>query len=138
MKVSPFVFVLLGLAACAPPAETPADAAVSVAPIIPSASTSVAAEAIPEAFIGLWDASMAACADGSELKLTVTPARLQFYESGGSVETVSIAGPADITVGMLMSGEGETWQRSLRMVLSEDGKSLTIDGGIGGVRIRCP
>ncbi|ESQ89817.1 hypothetical protein ABAC460_10975 [Asticcacaulis sp. AC460] len=133
--------ILLSLAACAPRTETVPTASSEVASAAPAASvmTPVATgDVIPDAFTGRWDASTAACADGSELKLEIAPKDLQFYESRGAVETVSIAGPTDITVVAEMSGEGAQWQRTLRMVLGESGKTLTIDGGTGGVRIRCP
>lgn len=139
MKYLPLI--LLSLAACAPRTETVPTASSDVAssPPVASVMTSVATgDVIPDAFTGRWDASTAACADGSELKLDVAPKGLQFYESSGTVETVSITGPTDITVVADMSGEGAQWQRTLRMVLGDSGKTLTIDGGTGGVRIRCP
>ncbi|EGF90403.1 hypothetical protein ABI_34240 [Asticcacaulis biprosthecium C19] len=136
-----FPFVLLGLAACTPGVETVSTASSDVASQAPAASvmTPVATgDGIPDAFTGRWDASTAACASTSDMKLVIKPKELEFYESSGSVQSVTMASPTDITAVAAMSGEGEQWQRTLRMELGDSGKTLTIDGGVGGVRVRCP
>ena len=72
------------------------------------------------------------------MALDISPTNMDFYESGGSVDTVTIASPTDITVETDMSGEGEAWKRTMHMVLSDAGQTLTIDDGKGGIRKHCP
>ena len=62
---------------------------------------------------------------------------MSFFDSGGTIKSVKIHGPTDVVADVAMSGEGETWEKSMRMVLTDNGKTLTIDESKGGIRVRC-
>ena len=96
---------------------------------------------MPAAFLGSWDAVGATCHDTdyrSDMALDISPTSMDFYESSGSVTSVTVNSPTDVTVDADMSGEGEKWKRTMHMVLTDAGQILTIDDGKGGVRKRCP
>lgn len=94
---------------------------------------------IPVAFQGQWAGPDADCSDeASDLRLTVTPTELQFYESVGDVKSVAQAGTQAIIVDAGYTGEGDSWQRRQRLILSRDGRRLTISGPTSStVRKRC-
>ncbi len=135
MKMPLLISLFFCLIACAPATST-ADASQSAssAPASTLAPTSIL---LPESFIGRWDASLEACKATSDMKLIITQTELTFWESVGHIRAVSVKAPDDVTVQADFSGEGEQWQRSLHLVLSDGGQTLMIDGGKGGVRTRC-
>jgi hypothetical protein len=84
---------------------------------------------IPAAFQGRWAGSQARCdRPGDDTRLTVNPASLIYYESLGQVRAVERIAPRQIRVAAQYSGEGETWSRTTRLRLSENGAALTVDG----------
>lgn len=135
------------LAACSPQADKSTDSASAPVSEAASASVSSAAETssavtvaeLPAGFVGKWDAPPRPCSTSyrAEMQLDVTPTALSFFESGGTIKNVKVNSPTDVVADVAMSGEGETWERSMRMALTDNGKTLTIDEGKGGVRVRC-
>jgi hypothetical protein len=59
------------------------------------------------------------------MRLEIGQAEFGFYESRGKVTGIRNEGEATI-VDLDMSGEGETWTQSLRLVLKEDGTRLHV------------
>lgn len=80
---------------------------------------------IPTPFIGVWDVAEGRCMPSSDLRLEIEPQRITFYESVGSVTKVNPLGDDAVDVTLDMEGEGETWQNTLRLTLSDDGAILT-------------
>lgn len=155
IKAASLILLALALSACTPTAPGTANTSSQVASIDTASSetassasdsasvTTIAvhAKTIPAAFLGSWDGVGAKCHDAeyqSDMALDISPTSLDFYESNGSVDAVTITSPSDITVQTDMSGEGEQWKRTQHMVLTDSGQTLTIDDGKGGVRKRCP
>jgi hypothetical protein len=145
MKTRILLIAAVCLAACSPQSdktdsasasvsETASVAAPSSAPAAPVAAT------LPAGFVGKWDAPPKPCSTSyrAEMQLDITPTDLSYFESGGKVKSVKVNSPTDVVADLAMSGEGETWDKSIHMVLTDDGKTLTIDEGKGGVRVRCP
>lgn len=134
---------ILALAACSPKTDkvepsSSAEVASSVTPPpAPASANPVVQTEIPAAFVGTWDATPEACKDTSVMKLTVTAKALDFWESTAYATKVTVTSTTDITVDADSSGEGEEWKDTLHMVLSDDGKTLTINDGKTGVRVRC-
>ena len=83
---------------------------------------------IPAAFQGRWASDRSKCGDGQESGLTITPKMLRFYESEAKVKSVDATGPRAITVAASFIGEGQSWEDSQRLSLSENGQMLTIAG----------
>lgn len=146
MKTRILLVAALCLAACSPQSDNTDSASASVSEtasaVIPSSAAPAApvAATLPAAFVGKWDAPPKPCSTSyrAEMQLDVTPTDLSYFESGGKVKSVKVNSPTDVVADLAMSGEGETWEKSIHMVLSGDGKTLTIDEGKGGVRVRCP
>lgn len=82
-------------------------------------------DAIPNRFIGVWDYIKGTCDPASDMRLEIGQAEFGFYESHGRVTGIRNEGEATI-VDLDMSGEGETWTQSLRLVLKEDGTRLHV------------
>ena len=90
---------------------------------------------IPAAFHGRWSANAVDCEnEGDVTRLTISPRELRFYESSADVTAVSGTDRA-ISVSARYTGEGETWDATRTLALSDDGSSLTVDGM---PRVRCP
>lgn len=117
-----------------------ADAPVDAPTVDPVEAQDDAAGTIPARFRGEWNAERSACGTGrSETRLRISADRLQFYESAGVVDEVDVESDRVITVAATYQGEGDTWQEERRLVLSEDGSSLTVSSqGAALVRYRCP
>ncbi len=133
---------ILVLAACSPKADkvepsSSSGGASSETPSAPEPTKVTIQKEIPAAFVGVWDATPAACKDTSVMKLTVTKKALDFWESTAYATKVTVTSDTDITVDADSSGEGEEWKDTLHMVLTDDGKTLTINDGKTGVRVRC-
>lgn len=149
-------FIVLSLAlimaACSPRPATDEDEAsvaatsgvfVSAEASVVSESTSslafvVALSGLPDPFIGTWDANPDACRQkSSDMRLIVDSTTLRFHESRGTLTSITLNTPGDIAAQAAMAGEGEKWDRPVRLVLSPDSNTLTLDDGAGGVRVRC-
>jgi hypothetical protein len=103
----------------------------------PAASSPAPAKGstIPAAFHGRWSANAVDCEnEGDVTRLTISPRELRFYESSADVTAVSGTDQA-ISVSARYTGEGETWDATRTLALSDDGSSLTVDGM---PRVRCP
>lgn len=134
MKAYALIILAVSLAACSPTTST--TEASQMASSADSASTLAPTTVlIPEGFIGHWDATAETCKTTSDMKLVITQTEMTFWESTGQISAVTVNGPGDITVKAAFSGEGEQWQRDLRMKLGDGGNRLTIDDA---ARVRCP
>lgn len=121
----------LALAACqqrpAPSPESSEPAITEPTPEatpVPSATASTTTS-IPEHFRGVWDAETGTCNPASDLRLEIDADRIEFYESVGTVGSVTIESPDSIRVDLAMEGEGERWTVQNRYALSNGGKTLT-------------
>ncbi len=97
-------------------------------------------QTIPARFQGKWDFNLESCGSRvSEGRLVIHADRIQFYESGGSVEKVVTHDNFDLELTIELSGEGETWISERYFRLSDDQESLTdiTNGNPGFVRYRC-
>jgi hypothetical protein len=93
------------------------------------------ANEIPAPFLGEWNEVPGDCGTAmNDSRLRVEPRRVRFYESDGEVQSVTRHNARAITVSLSLSGEGETWTDSHRLVLSRSGEQLT-SGGL--TRQRC-
>lgn len=149
MKVHILLAAALCLAACSPQTSTTTDSASAsvseseATPVTVSSATPVSSAAIatlPASFVGKWDEGPKPCSTAyrSQMQLDVDATKMSFFESGGTVKSVKVNSPTDIVAEVAMAGEGDTWTSTMHMVLSDDGKTLTIDEGKAGVRMRCP
>lgn len=97
-------------------------------------------KSVPSAFHGTWNTKTEYCkthkGDGN-LKLSSN--EVEFYESAGSVQNVTVNSPLDIIVAVELSGEGDTWLSNVHFRLSADNTSLVdISNDQPVVRLRCP
>lgn len=140
----------LALAACDRGAPAADDA-----PVAARATAEAAAdEATPEPdraatagilpqMLGVWDYEKGTCDLASDLRLTIANDRFTFYESSGTVEAVRRDGDA-IIVDLAMTGEGESWTQSYRLVLRDAGQRLHVTDPADGTAVddyprkRCP
>lgn len=124
---------LIALAACdsgtpnpeAPTATQPAD--IATPEVSGTASASPVASAIPAAIQGRWGMVPADCEPGrSDAKglLTISPTRLQFYESVGILTDIGEASDSRIRASFAFTGEGMSWQRDETLELQDNGKTL--------------
>lgn len=82
---------------------------------------------IPAAMQGNWTGVQDRCGDRSaDLELTVTPDRLLFHESVGTVKGVTQSEDGRAAVDAAFTGEGQSWTRTLALRTSPDGKALII------------
>lgn len=85
-------------------------------------------KAFPTDFQGRWGLVANDCTstrgDNKGL-LTVEGDRLRFYESVGTVTTLTIATPTQVTAELKFEGEGQSWRRTTQYSVSNDGKTLT-------------
>jgi hypothetical protein len=86
---------------------------------------SAQAAMVPADFQGRWAGSRAQCGVHHEASLTVHEERVDFYESRGSVLSVTVARPLEIELELELTGEGQTWRAVTRFVLSKDKRTLT-------------
>ena len=82
---------------------------------------------IPGSIQGRWGLVPADCTstkgDAKGL-LTITPTRLEFYESVGILTDVEELAPNHLRAGFDFTGEGLEWQRAQTLDASDDGKTL--------------
>ena len=107
----------------APPPTAVASNEVDPAPIL----TPVEVTAIPARFLGVWDSVEGNCTATSDLRMDVRPREIEFYESLGTVEKVTVESPQAALITLDMAGEGETWQVTNRFVLIEGGARLVAE-----------
>jgi hypothetical protein len=132
-----FTFSLLAmatLAACdggsedaggtAGPAETTAS---TPTPTPDPAANEAPATEIPAAIRGRWGLVPADCTstrgDAKGL-LTISASSLEFYESVGTLGTISEAGPTRIRASFDFEGEGMNWKRDQVLDVQDDGATL--------------
>jgi hypothetical protein len=111
-------------------ADALAEAVQNRAEAVPSPAPTGAAQPIkeiPEAFQGRWGLVTNDCdrgrADAKGL-LEVAANRLVFYESRATPTSMLQAVPNELTLQLTYAGEGETWQRSTRLTLLDEGRTL--------------
>lgn len=101
-------------------------------PTAPSPSPPVDAESpiptqLPAALQGRWGLVPADCdpaRDDAKGLLTITADELEFYESVGTLGTITEAEPTRIRAAFDFEGEGMTWQRELVLDVQDDGATL--------------
>ena len=83
---------------------------------------------IPEIIQGRWGLVPADCTstkgDNKGL-LTITPVKLQFYESVGTLTDVAELAPNHIRATFAFTGEGLEWNREQTLDVAQDGKTMT-------------
>ncbi|MCW5646808.1 MAG: hypothetical protein KIT23_06260 [Sphingopyxis sp.] len=111
-----------------PAADTVAPPATDmVAPRKPTAPKAANDGAIPAAIRGRWAIDAADCIKrpGTDLTvLTIDAANLRFHESHGELARVRESDAARIVADYRFSGEGEEWDRRMRLELADDGRTL--------------
>lgn len=111
-----------------PAADTAAPpAADTVAPPAQTAAKAANDGAIPAAIRGRWAIDAADCTKrpGTDLTvLTIDAANLRFHESHGELARVRESDAARIVADYRFSGEGEEWDRRMRLELADDGRTL--------------
>lgn len=105
-----------------------------------AAKTDATANALPTAMQGAWTSVNGNCGDRADpMRLTVRPTALAFYESEGKVLKLEPTEGNTVNATLRYTGEGESWERTQRITLSDDGQTLSIAGPTGTVsRKRCP
>lgn len=107
------------------PAETPSVDAETEAPA--KADDNVDGQTIPAAIRGRWalDATDCPKRPGTDLTvLTIDAANLRFHESHGELARVRESDAGRIVADYRFSGEGEEWDRRMRLDLADGGKTL--------------
>ncbi len=94
---------------------------------------------IPEPFHGVWNSNLEQCgSQAGDTRLVIDSQRIQFHESEGLFQDISIDGERNLTGKVELSGEGETWLSDIDFQLSDDQKTLTLSiDGSRSVRYRC-
>ncbi len=147
MRASAVLPAMAALIAGCGPVETDRSANGSVVPPAAAEAPAKAGEppppatgkTIPATLLGVYDASLEACAKASDGRLTVSPNELRFHESIGTVRQVTATGDDSVTVEADYQGEGERWRSLRELKLGGGGSTLTVSGdGTHMVRVRCP
>ena len=98
---------------------------------------SIELDEIPEPFHGVWNSSREQCdAPYSDGRLTITADRYQFWETTGTVNTVTVTGELEITVTATKSSEGSSYEDTITFGISDDASLIT--HGDGFVKFKCP
>ncbi|MEW4449059.1 hypothetical protein [Qipengyuania sp. JC766] len=92
----------------------------------PSADRTVRLTSIPAPFQGVWDHVEGPCAAASDLRLEIGARDIEFYESVGEVTEIRLSGDADLLVSLDMSGEGQTWDETLLLRLTDNDTRLLV------------
>lgn len=120
---------ILALAVCACSQEQQAAAPDTAdATEAPAATASGKAGAMPAAFLGVWDFVEGNCEPASDLRIEIKPRSIEFYESHGDIQSVTVESPDVVVLDLAMEGEGETWTMRRRFTLSNGGETLTPTG----------
>jgi hypothetical protein len=100
----------------------------SVAPTASSADAGIPAPTeIPSVLHGRWGLVPADCdpaRDDAKGLLTITPSKLEFYESVGTLDTIMEAEPRRIRGAFDFEGEGMTWEREIVLDVQDNGATL--------------
>ena len=84
---------------------------------------------IPSAFIGEWNADLAACRTAlNDSRLRIEKDRIRFHESDASVRNVVSQSERAVRVTASFVGEGQSWTDTISMTLSSSRNELTIEG----------
>lgn len=102
-----------------------------------------AADTMPAAFRGTWGYAQGDCRPGTELSMVIGEKTIEFYESLGTITSISVESPTSVVIDLAMEGEGEKWTVQNRLALSENGAILTPTDTTGTneqvmPRKRCP
>lgn len=113
--------------------------AVAAASNSTGAASSETLSEIPVAFQGRWMVDVADCSAEytSEGRLVITSDSLKFYETTGTVQSITGQGDSQIVVTSELSSEGTTFTDTDTFQLSSDRTAIT-DVNLGIVRYRCP
>jgi hypothetical protein len=87
---------------------------------VPQPTAHALAYQLPPGFVGRWGMTKADCDPNSLVVkglLTITPDRLKFWESKGSVQRIVRHSPYDVTLELAMTGEGQSWTSTTRLTL---------------------
>ena len=110
------------------PAETPAaDAETEASAKADPGNVAVDGKTIPPAIRGRWALKAADCTArrGTDLTaLTIDATNLRFFESHGELARVRESDAGSIVADYKFSGEGEEWDRRMRLDLTDGGKTL--------------
>ena len=89
---------------------------------------------------GRWTGQKNDCADpAADMQLTIAPRELLFHESAGAVMAVEPLPDGGARIAARFTGEGQSWNRTLTLTPSADGRLLTVTGdGVSAARKRCP
>ena len=82
---------------------------------------------IPAGFRGRWGMVAGDCdpaRDDAKGRMEVTAMALRFYESRGTVQSLTVVAPDTLTAQLAFTGEGQRWSRADRLTLIDDGKTL--------------
>jgi hypothetical protein len=124
---------LIALAGCDsgtsnPEATAAPETADTATPNAPgTASASPMASTIPAAIQGRWGMVPADCEPGRDDAkglLTISPTRLEFYESVGILADVEEASATRIRASFAFTGEGMSWQRDETLEVQDSGNVL--------------
>lgn len=84
-------------------------------------------KALPASFVGRWGMVPNDCdpsRDDAKGLMEISPEILRFYESRGTVKSVTIASPEKVTADVAFSGEGQTWEKAVTLILANKGETL--------------
>ena len=128
------LFALAALSACdngtRDTGETPTPAptaTVTPAPTPDPAANETPATEIPAAIRGRWGLVPADCdpaRDDAKGLLSISATRLEFYESVGTLKTISESAPTRIRATFDFEGEGMTWKRDQTLDVQDAGATL--------------
>lgn len=94
---------------------------------------------VPSQFVGEWDASAGDCGQGGPHAVTVTPTEVVMEETKVVVTGVAPDGQNAARVDGHFTGPGLTWDGSLRLEVSDAGRTLSVVSGSPVVpHVRCP
>jgi hypothetical protein len=107
--------------------ETAAAESLPTSTATPEPTASPATTTIPPAIQGRWGMVAADCEPGRDDAkglLTISATKLQFYESVGTLATITEASDTRIRAMFDFTGEGMTWQRDAVLDVQDAGKTL--------------
>jgi hypothetical protein len=95
---------------------------------------------IPKQFWGRWTLKPELCGQDDDSAIDIAPKRIQFWESAGDVQSVTITNPMTIEVAASYSGEGQTWDATANYALSGSRRELMVSSkdSKGQWYKRCP
>jgi len=85
------------------------------------------AKALPASFVGRWGMVPNDCdpsRDDAKGLMEISPEMLRFYESRGTVKSVTVVSPEKVTADVGFSGEGQTWEKVVTLILADNGAVL--------------